>query len=140
MYIAFQKKNEKNCFHRLISFFTNSDIVHCELVSIKNTKEFFGYSSYPNDGVRSAWIHYDPSEWIFIELKDVKTKDIKDFFERTKGRKYDWLGCLGFVFGNPDNPKRYFCSEWCAEALGLENPSKISPDKLYKILMEKKDD
>ena len=43
-------------------------------------------------------------------------------------------GDLLDVFGNPDNPKRYFCSEWCATVLGLNNPSKISPGWLYKYL------
>jgi hypothetical protein len=52
--------------------------------------------------------------------------------EKTEGKKYDYLGALGFVFGNNENPNRWFCSEWCATVLGLENPSKLSPGDLYQ--------
>jgi hypothetical protein len=139
MYISFQK-NTGSFVDNLISYFTKSEIIHCELVTTKSTKDnaFYGYSSYPGEGVRCGWIGIDDN-WIILPLnktkfKDLKAQDVKDFYEKTKGRKYDWLGCLGFVFGNHDNPKRYFCSEWCATVMGIENPSKISPAKLYEIV------
>jgi len=140
MYIAFQK-NTGSFIDNLISYFTKSKIIHCELVTVKSTKDnkFFGYSSYLGKGVRCGWIDINDN-WVILPLnktqfKDIKAQDIKDFYAKTEGKKYDYLGCLGFVFGNPDDPKRYFCSEWCAEALGIENPSKISPAKLYDLIV-----
>lgn len=133
MYIAF-KKCENNFLEKCIKYFTKSEFVHCELVSCFCNDTFYGYSAFPGEGVRSKYIKYDPKVWEFINLKDIKTQDVKKFYEKTKGKKYDYLGVLGFVFGNHDNPNRYFCSEWCATVLGLNNPSKISPGWLYKYL------
>ena len=122
------------CLEKCIKYFTKSEFVHCELVSCFCNDTFYGYSAFPGEGVRSKYIKYDPKVWEFINLKDIKTQDVKKFYEKTKGKKYDYLGVLGFVFGNHDNPNRYFCSEWCATVLGLNNPSKISPGWLYKYL------
>lgn len=136
MYIAF-KKCENDFLDKCIKFFTKSEFVHCELVSCLSNDRFYGYSSYPGEGVRAKYIDYDKTKWEFINLKNLKTQDVKEFYEKTKGSKYDYLGVLGFVFGNPDNPNRYFCSEWCAKALGLNNPSRISPGWLYKYFKGK---
>lgn len=128
MYIAFNKSN-KTLMDKLIRFFTKSEYVHCELVTVKRSDRFYGYSAYPGEGVRAKWISYEPNEWEFIKIPTV---DVKSFMEKTEGKKYDYLGALGFVFGNNDNPNRWFCSEWCASVLGLENPSKLSPGDLFK--------
>lgn len=128
MYIAFNKSN-KTLMDKLIRFFTKSEYVHCELVTVKRSDKFYGYSAYPGEGVRAKWISYDPNEWEFIKIPTV---DVKSFMGKTEGKKYDYLGALGFVFGNNDNPNRWFCSEWCATVLGLENPSKLSPGDLYQ--------
>lgn len=128
MYIAFNKSN-KTLMGKLIRFFTKSEYVHCELVTVKRADKFYGYSAFPGEGVRAKWISYEPNEWEFIKIPSV---DVKKFLEKTEGKKYDYLGALGFVFGNNDNPNRWFCSEWCATVLGLENPSKLSPGDLYK--------
>lgn len=133
MYIAF-KKCENNFLEKCIKFFTKSEFVHCELVSCLSNDRFYGYSAFPGEGVRAKYVNYDKDKWEFINLKNLKTQDVKNFYEKTKGLKYDYLGVLGFVFGNPDNPKKYFCSEWCATVLGLNNPSKISPGWLYKYI------
>ena len=128
MYIAFNKSN-KTLMSKLIRFFTKSEYVHCELVTVKRSDKFYGYSAFPGEGVRVKWISYEPNEWEFIKIPTV---DVKSFMKKTEGKKYDYLGALGFVFGNNDNPNRWFCSEWCATVLGLENPSKLSPGDLYQ--------
>lgn len=142
LYIAF-RKNSGSIADRLISLFTRSQYVHCEIITTKDKESMYGYSSYPSKGVRSTWININ-DKWEVIPLnktkfKDLKASDVRDFFKKTKGKKYDYLGCLGFVFGNKDNPNRWFCSEWCAEVLGIENPSKISPAKLREIIENSKD-
>lgn len=132
MYIAFNKSN-KTLMDKMIRFFTKSEYVHCELVTVKRSDKFYGYSAYPGEGVRAKWISYDPNEWEFIKIPSV---DVKNFLQKTEGKKYDYLGALGFVFGNNDNPNRWFCSEWCATVLGLENPSKLSPGDLYRKIKD----
>ena len=102
MYIAFNKSN-KTLMCKLIKFFTKSEYVHCELVTVKRADKFYGYSAYPGEGVRAKWISYNPNEWEFIKIPTV---DVKSFMEKTEGKKYDYLGALGFVFGNNENPNR----------------------------------
>lgn len=135
MWVAFKKKRS-TFLEWIVSIFTLSKYVHCELVTKKLNNRFFGYSSEPFAGVRSSWI-FNLEEWDFVEIEDVK--NLNEFYEKTKNAKYDYLGALGIVFGNKDNPKKYFCSEWISTLLNLKNPSKISPAKLYKILKEKYD-
>ena len=131
MYLAFKVKAE-TLVERLIAFFTGSSKVHCELVTSLYKDQFFGYTSMPFEGVTKHWVRYEPDAWEFLKIPDTECVNVLDFYEKTKNRRYDYLGCLGFVFGNPDDPSRYFCSEWCAECLGLENPSKYTPNDLYE--------
>lgn len=135
MYIAFQKKSH-TFLDKVISFVTRSEYVHCELVSVKTSNSFYGYTSEPFVGVRSKWVKYNQDEWDIIKLPDryCNLNNVKIFYNITKGKKYDYLGVLGFVFGNDDDKDRYFCSEWCSEALGLSNTSRITPGKLYEIV------
>lgn len=133
MYVAFRKKS-KCLLDWIISKVTHSDLIHCEIAYTKNSTMFYGYTSYPFEGVRRQWNTID-DKWIFVDIGNkITVEQLEHFYLKTKNKKYDWLGCLGFVFGNNDNPNRYFCSEWCATVLGYENPSKISPIKLYEIL------
>lgn len=58
-----------------------------------------------------------------------------EFFDNTIGMKYDFLGCLGILSNKIKHKKNeYFCSEWCAEVLGYENPEKMTPGGLHDVL------
>ncbi len=55
--------------------------------------------------------------------------------------RYDWRGCLGFVFKLvKDNPRRLFCSEGCIRPLVLYNnwnsikPSHVSPQRFVELI------
>lgn len=136
MYVAFYKK-PKTVVEKLIKFFTKSEYVHCEIVTVKLEKMFYGYTSDIGTGVCARWKTYEPSDWEFVKIKSNKdVSELRSFYQKTKNRNYDYLGVLGFVFGTPQDPKRYFCSEWCAEFLGFEKPYKVSPAKLRKLLGE----
>ena len=118
---------------KLIKFFTGSDVVHCEIVTQIQRDQFYGYTSMPFYGVTQRWVEYNDDEWSFVLLPEKYTcADLTEFYEKTKGKKYDYLGCLGFVFGNKDDPQRYFCSEWCAEFLGCCNPAQYTPELLMR--------
>lgn len=137
MYIAF-KKTKSTVYEKLISFFTKSEYVHCEFVTEKLMNRFLGYSCDPKDGVRGKWISFTDKDWDFIQIPRKYELYMEFMFDHTIGTKYDYLGVLGFVFKNRDDPKRYFCSEWIATILEIDEPSKISPGKLYNILKDKK--
>lgn len=135
MYVAFKKT--QTCFlERLIKFFTGSDYVHCEVVTKKTHDSFYGYTSLPGTGVCRRWVPYNLDDWEFVKVDPPNS--IKEFFNKTKDKKYDYLGSIGIILGCRQNPNRYFCSEWCSEFLGLTNPSKITPCELYKVLNKEK--
>lgn len=133
MYLAFKIK-PTGLLERLIQFFTKSNVVHCEIVSELYKDQFFGYTSLPFKGVTRHWVCYNPDEWEFIQI-DLNSMDALSFYKQHSDKKYDYLGCLGFVINVKENPNRYFCSEYCAEALGLYKPSSYTPAKLRETFL-----
>lgn len=120
---------------------------HCEIVVER--EEMIGnydsdiiydcYSSSIRDGgVRKKYIDVTDKKWDLVELKGVTEKQIKEYFEKTKGAKYDWLGAIGVVFGIPHARSKFFCSEWCANAInGGEQGWRFSPNDLAAIFKSK---
>ena len=53
-------------------------------------------------------------------------------FETTRGTKYDWLGATGVIARWRHDRRKWFCSEWCAAALRLDNPERYSPEMLAR--------
>lgn len=148
VYLAFYKhkrerKGIKNTLFRLFDditrFFTHGKYSHCELV-FKATKDnrYICYTSSNRDGgVRKKVMELPADRWDLVEVK-VEYRQIFNFYMKTIGCKYDLCGAIGVVtrFGN--NKHRYFCSEWCAEAIELKDPHKYSPNSLYKYIIGKK--
>lgn len=120
-------------------FFTKGKYSHCE-IAIKRTETLFDcYSSSVQDGgVRCKRINVSDSEkWDLISLNDVKEEKIKAYFKRTLGCKYDWCGALGVVLGVKQKRSKYFCSEWCFNAIhGGESGWRFSPSQLATIFGE----
>ncbi len=117
----------------LIRKATKSQYSHCELVFKSHRDDSFNcYSSSPRDGgVRKKIMQLDTAKWDLVEV-DISPNRIKRTFKFYVGKKYDFLGAVGLFFGKQDNNK-YFCSEYCAEVLKLNN-SLISPQQLYDQL------
>lgn len=143
-YIAFYKhkrerKSLKDWLFRLFDditkFFTHGKYSHCELVFTTNKDgEYACFTSSNRDGgVRKKIMELPSDRWDLIEI-GVKYNSILNFYHKTIGCKYDLCGAIGVVtrFGNVKS--RYFCSEWCAEALKLKQPHKYSPNSLYNYL------
>lgn len=139
MYLAF-KKTTDDIFDHLTKFFTRSNYVHCELVTVKQADKFFGYSSLPLIGVRSEWVEYKAEDWDFVKVdcfNEITLNGIKKFFNLTEGMRYDYLGACGIVLKRlPQDPVRYFCSEWCAKALGISKAWTYSPAKLREYVIK----
>ena len=120
----------------LIRKFTKSKYSHCEIaIQIKNSDSYLCFSSsFRDGGVRAKVIKLKEHHWDFIKV-DVDEDKLYEFLDSTIDMKYDLLGCLGIVSDKIKHEKNeYFCSEWCAEVLGYENPEKMTPGGLYDIL------
>jgi len=122
----------------VICKWTHGQYSHVELV-IGDTM----YSSSPRAGKVRAKQHITDNEsWDYIDMPFIEERNILEFFNMTQGSKYDYIGILGFVIPIKDRTNEWFCSEWVSNALKISGckslwklePSKISPNKLYKIL------
>ena len=74
-------------------------------------------------------------KWDLIELRNVDPNQIVNYFDWTKGMKYDWCGAIGIVLGIKQKRSKYFCSEWCYNALNQGNQDgwRFSPNDLAVI-------
>lgn len=150
VYLALYKGNGGNWWERLedtlIRFFTRGKYSHCEIAIEKSdfrTGEKYPeisydcYSSSPRDGgVRCKKIDVsDRLKWDLIALKGVNESQIKSYFSRTKGAKYDHLGALGVIAGLKASKTKFFCSEWCFNAIfNSENGWHFSPNALSVLV------
>lgn len=129
-------KGKGNFYDLLIRTWTNSKYSHLELVI-----DGICYSSSPRDnGVRRKVIPLDSGNWDILEISDdylVKQKAL-EFFDEHKGAKYDTLGAVKIAIRFlPNRKEKFFCSEFCADALGLKQPRKFTPESLYQYFKEK---
>ena len=111
---------------------TRSIYSHCELAVACENGQYDCYSSSVRDGgVRMKTMKLPAEKWDLIELCQMNLfEETALLFERTQGQGYDWLGALGVVLHTHQDKDKWFCSEWCAAALGLANPERFSPETL----------
>ena len=150
VYLAFYKHKRKcnslrNAFLRLcdevVRFVTKGKYSHCEVVIPNFEKDgdllFECYTASNMDGgVRLKLMPLPTERWDLVKI-NVNADLVRLFFKQTKGLKYDMLGAIGVVLPVGENKHRYFCSEWCAEAIGLKDPHKFSPNSLYRKIKNK---
>lgn len=150
VYVAFYKHKRplnswKNiCFRlfdEIIRLATYGKYSHCEVV-IPNFEQdgdllFECYSASNMDGgVRLKLMPLPKERWDLVKV-NVNSDLVRLYFKQTKGLKYDMLGAIGVVLPVGENKHKYFCSEWCAGAIGLADPHKFSPNSLYRKLKDK---
>lgn len=133
---AFYVKRPGHLVDRLIRWRTSSNTSHVELVV-----DGLMYSSSPVDGgVRSKPFpaNPDPNTWILVDLPDTVAVKILSFFQATKGSKYDWLAvAVGQLLAAKIKSRdKWFCSEWCASALGKHDSWRYSPGLLLDVLQD----
>ncbi|UXN35517.1 enoyl-CoA hydratase [Avibacterium paragallinarum] len=91
-------------------------------------------SSIRDGGVRCKQIDLDNGKWDLIPLYGVDEAKVKGYFWQTKDKKYDWLEALGIVLFTPQARDKFFCSEWCANAInGGDEGWRFSPNHLAAI-------
>lgn len=126
---------------KLIRRLTRGKYSHCEIAVeldiVYIQKQYECYSSSPRDGgVRKKLMKLPSTKWDLIEIDQsiLNQQQLQQFYEITKGLKYDMLGAFGLIFANNQHGNKYFCSEWCAKALGLDEAWRFSPNDLAVIV------
>ncbi len=119
-------------YDRLIRWRTSSQFSHCEMVV-----DGLCFSASPRDGgVREKYIDTHNGKWVKVQLPTVDPEAVWFMYGQTRGAKYDWIGAIiGRGFGaKAHSGDRWFCSEWCAEAIGFSDSWRFSPADLFAVL------
>lgn len=144
-YVAFYKGRassirdvRKHILDMLIRVGTHGDYSHCEMVLDVGNGLYSCMSSSPRDGgVRQKLMTLPSDRWDLVAV-DVSVSDVLAFYAKHKGKRYDWGGITTFLlpFVNRYHGKdKFFCSEYCAVNLGLDNAHRFSPNSLARYLL-----
>lgn len=127
MQLAFYKASG-GLADKLVRLVTRSPYSHVELV----IGGVCYSSSIQDGGVRSKHINIGSGNWDVLEIAGDEAKAAQWFVDH-HGQDYDWLGVFRFVLPFlKHRTGKWFCSEACAAALGLENAHKYSPQDLFE--------
>lgn len=112
---------------------------HCEIAVREHTQAsvYTCYSASIRDGgVRCKVMPLPEAKWDLIPLPSTPEahEQLQRVWTATEGQGYDLRGALGIAFGLRHNSRRWFCSEWCAAALGLPAGWRWSPNDLAAIV------
>lgn len=131
IYLALYK-GKGTLFNALIRLWTRSKYSHCEIVMPDGR---WLSASAMDGGVRAKGIDLD-GNWDTVAVPWADAALIEQLFHDNEGKGYDWLGLLGsqLVPITVDNPRRMFCSEFCAAALGFTLPQRYSPALLGEVV------
>ncbi|PLW75786.1 hypothetical protein [Cohaesibacter celericrescens] len=120
---------------------TNSIYSHCEVIFslAEAQEEVLCHSASARDGgVRSKSIILRPDLWDLVHLPYCffDEQHAKHLLILSAGAKYDYPAILlnHVVSLNRHSDERWFCSEFCAELIGLPNPHVYSPQALFDLL------
>lgn len=150
MKVIFYKAEQGNWTDKLIAWWTspfkhklNGDWLksysHVELLFSDGM--MFSASQYEN-ATRFTRRNPQSIAWVEVEL-DISWYEetlVRKFCQKHSGLKYDYVGVAGFVFGNPDESSKWFCSEICMvslQSIGMfldKDASKVSPNGMYRII------
>lgn len=140
VYLACYHGRASRLSHRvcdaITKFFTRGKYSHCEIAVHLHGNRYKCYSSsYRDGGVRSKIMELDSDKWDLIALDGVSPEQITRYYKQNFGADYDLLGALGCVAGLPQNQDKFFCSEWCYNAIfGSNQGFRFSPNQLAEIV------
>lgn len=131
---------------------TGGIYAHCEIAVLEAVKQYpphivqmdgspaptmyTCYSASARDGgVRQKVMPLPSEKWDLIPVGAGAAVHAADLYRQTAGCRYDWRGAFGTVLPRIGHSRRrWFCSEWCAAALGFCTPGRFSPNYLAKLL------
>ncbi|VVO24251.1 hypothetical protein [Pseudomonas fluorescens] len=122
------RKDDERIGARFIQWWSGSPYSHCELV----VSGVCYSSSIMDKGVRAKVIELEPEKWDVIDLPWADAGTVLKYFAKTDGFSYGWFSMIfSQLFNrNQTDGDSQFCSEWCAAAVGIPNPSIHSPKTL----------
>ena len=118
---------------------TRGQYSHCE-IAVREHPQASVYTCYSasirDKGVRRKVMPLPTAKWDLIPLPSVPEahEQLQRVWTATEGQGYDLMGALGIAFALPQNRRRWFCSAWCAAALGLPAGWRWSPNDLAAIV------
>lgn len=121
----------------VIRTITRSPYSHCEIAYLPSSGAplYVCYSASARDGgVRVKAMPLPADKWDLIELPAPVNQSAAQLYEKTGGLRYDWPGALGVVLKTPHSKRRWFCSEWCATAIGLADAHNYTPAALARAV------
>lgn len=132
IYLALYK-GKGTLFNRLIRLWTRSKYSHCELVMPDGR---WLSASAMDGGVRAKRIDLNIEHWDLLPLPWAERHTIEWLYQQHKAMGYDWLGVflsqlLPVAF---HSERRWFCSEFCAAALGFTSAQRYSPAQLGEVV------
>jgi hypothetical protein len=135
MKFAFYKK-KSTLLDRIICWWERGQYSHVEaILSVNDDATFTIASSVPGTGVRITTCSMSCDEWDIIEGPgDVET--VRAWFANREGLPYDYRGLFGFVLRPTvgEDKGKYFCSEACATAIGMQEPWRFDPNAFADAL------
>lgn len=140
--IAFYKgTREENplarLFDRLVCWRTHGRFSHVEIVRGLRTDglAICMSSSWRDDGVRIKAIDLTSGRWELVQIPG-DVEHAASWFADHLGQPYDAFGLLAWVLPWRVSDRRaWFCSEACAQALGLAESWHTSPNDLFHIAL-----
>ena len=152
--IAFYKGKGK-WKEKIIRWWTKSPYSHAELIMPDNYT-WISISPLLTSTVSSRIkTDFDLQKWDFIEFEITQEQHnvLMDFFDDTKGCKYDWIGMImsQLIPYSIKRKNKWYCSEWIAYALRIAgvinwrsikiyNRCDLSPGMLYNLVIEEKEE
>lgn len=132
IYLALYK-GKGTLFNRLIRLWTGSKYSHCELVMPDGR---WLSASAMDGGVRAKRIQLNIEHWDLLPLPWAERHTIEWLYQQHKGMGYDWAGIFfsQLLASGLHSRRRWFCSEFCAAALGLASPHRYSPALLGEVV------
>ena len=124
--VAFYIASKGRIADKVMAFFMRSKHSHTELV----LDDLCHSASKRDGGVRAKAINLNDGKWEVFELPADNKRKAFDFYEETKGSKYDTLSAvLNQVFEKMiDFAKgRFYCTEWTIKAYNRASNNNLSP-------------
>jgi hypothetical protein len=135
MKLAFYKAKD-HIFNRAVAWWTGGPYSHVEVILGATEDKFVCASASNRDhGVRFKTMTLPFDRWDIIEVTAGDQQKAFHWFEAHAGQGYDMLGLFGFVLHRGlQDPKKWFCSEAVAAALGYNEPWRYDPNTLFALL------
>lgn len=137
-------KGEGEWHNAVVRRWTKSIYSHAELLLPDDTS--ITITPFNRAGItREPFDPEDEGDWDFvcIPINPMQLVKIENFYEQTKGQKYDWIGMIAsqLLPYHIKHQKRWYCSEWIAYALrlagvvdGLHAHCDMSPEVLSNLV------